>query len=614
MDKLLDKINSPKDLKKLSLDQLNQLAEEIRKKEIEVVSKNGGHLASNLGVVELTIAMHKVFDSPKDQIVFDVGHQCYAHKILTGRLKNFDFLRKKDGISGFPKPSESEHDIFYSGHSGTSVSSGIGLAQAKKMNDDDHYVISVIGDGSFTCGMVYEAMNNGGRTNNKHIIVLNDNKMSISENVGSFAKYLAIVRSSTKYYNLKDQTEQRLNSIPAIGRKISQLAHNIKTDVKNTIYPQSTFFEDLGYRYIGPVDGHNIKLLIMGFEAAKKVNGPVILHVLTTKGKGYDFAEKEPSIFHGISEFDIFSGEPIPSSKSFSSCLGALLVECASKNQKLCAVTAAMSLGTGLEDFKSCFPERFFDVGIAEEHAVTFSSGLAKNGLIPVFAVYSTFFQRCYDQLIHDVSLQKVKVIFAIDRCGFVGDDGETHNGLFDVAFLNTIPFITVYSPCCFRSLKADFNEAVNAHSASVAIRYPRGCQNENVKELIYNQIEYSTFSSPEYKTVIVTYGRLTSQAIEAVKQLNECFLVSLNQIKPIPDEVVELLLDYDRIFFFEEGILSGGVGQTLASRLLEKQFKGSFRLTAVNDDFVAPATYEQLLDEYGLSSEKMVKTVKGLL
>ena len=470
----------------------------------------------------------------------------------------------------------------------------------------------MIGDGSFTNGMVYEAMNNGGRTNNRHIIVLNDNKMSISENVGSFAKYLAIVRSSGKYYNLKYHTEQKLNNIPAIGTKISQFAHNVKTDVKNAIYPQSTFFEDLGYRYIGPVDGHNIRLLLMGFKAAKKVDGPVLLHVITTKGKGYDFAERSPSAFHGISKFDIYSGEPVSSPDSFSVYFGKILSEAALKNEKLCAVTAAMSLGTGLEKFKKQFTNRFYDVGIAEEHAVTFSAGLAKNGMLPVFAVYSTFLQRCYDQLVHDVALQKVKILLAIDRAGFVGDDGETHNGLFDAAFLNTIPGIKVFSPCCFRSLEADLNQAVNIEKYSVAIRYPRGCQAENVKLLKYSRLEYSTFGELNAETAIVTYGRITSEAIEAVKQLDNCCLVSLNQIKPIPDFVVELLLQFKSIYFFEEGTRTGGIGQTLASLLIENDYKGKYTLTAVNDEFVSPATYDQLLEKYNLSAAKMVEIVSA--
>ena len=612
--RLLQNINSPCDIKKMSLSELRELSDEIRSKMIETVSQNGGHLASNLGAVELTIALHRVFESPKDQIVFDVGHQCYTHKLLTGRYSGFDTLRQKGGISGFCRPSESEHDIFYSGHSGTSVSAGLGLAQAKKMQNDSHYVISVIGDGSFTGGMVYEALNNGGRSKTKHIIILNDNKMSISENVGAFAKYLAVMRSRPEYYTFKASTEQKLNTIPGIGSSIAHRLYDLKTDIKNKLYSQSTFFEDLGYRYMGPIDGHDIDGLSNALEAAKKVNGPVLLHVLTVKGKGYDFAEKSPSVFHGISKFDVDTGEPVQSATSFSSMLGEHLCERAHEDDSICAITAAMGLGTGLEKFRRQHPTRFFDVGIAEEHAVTFASGLAKNNMKPVFAVYSTFLQRCFDQIVHDVSLQKLKVIFAVDRAGFVGDDGETHNGLMDVPFLNTIPEITVYSPCCFRALGADINNALYADEYSVAVRYPRGGESENVKRLKYDCIEYAHYGDAGADTVIVTYGRITSHTIDAVDRLKEkgidTYLISLNKIKPLFIEAAEKISAFKNVYFFEEGFRSGGVGEKLALFLLEKGFKGKYRLTAVNDKFVGQATINQLLSDYQLDTDSMVKII----
>lgn len=611
---LLEKITSPGDVKNMTFSQLDELTVEIRNKLVETVSANGGHLASNLGAVELTVALHRVFHSPDDQIVFDVGHQCYTHKLLTGRYKKFDTLRKKGGISGFCRPNESAHDIFYSGHSSTSISAGLGLACAKKLLNDENYVISVIGDGSFTGGMVYEALNNGGRSKTKHIIVLNDNKMSISENVGAFAKYLAVIRSSPKYYSFKASTEQRLNTIPGIGKAVAHKLYNIKTDIKNKIYSQSTFFEDLGYRYMGPVDGHNIELLCNAFEAAKKVNGPVLLHVLTVKGKGYDYAEKSPSVFHGIGNFDIDTGEPKQSGVNFSAKFGELLCEHAQKNTKICAITAAMELGTGLEKFRREYPERFFDVGIAEEHAVTFASGMAKNSMIPVFAVYSTFLQRCYDQLVHDISLQKLKVVLAIDRAGFVGDDGETHNGLFDVAFLNTIPGITVYSPCCYKSLTADLNCALYIDSGAAAVRYPRGCESENTALLRYDCLDYSYFGDLQSENFIVTYGRITSQAIDAVKALREkqtdICLISFNKIKPIAINAIEILEKAKRIYFFEEGIRSGGVGEKLALTLLERGYQGKYRLTAVDDRFVSQATVDELLEEYSLNTDSMIKMI----
>ena len=612
--KLLSGIKAPSDVKKMNTEQLNELCFEIRQKMLETVSKNGGHLSSNLGAVELTVALHKVFDSPKDSIVFDVGHQCYAHKLITGRYASFGTLRKKDGLSGFCRPNESEHDTFYSGHSSTSVSAGLGIATANRLLDNGNYTVTVIGDGSFTGGMVYEALNNGGRSKTKHIIILNDNKMSISENVGSFAKYLAVIRSKPGYYNLKASTERTLNRIPSVGKKITKKLYDLKTDLKNKLYTQSTFFEDLGYRYMGPIDGHNISVLVDALEAAKKVNAPVLLHVNTIKGKGYRFAEEDPSRFHGVGPFDLATGKTQSAADCFSDKLGEYLCKYAPANKKMCAITAAMGLGTGLECFRKSFPNRFFDVGIAEEHAVTFASGLAKKGMLPVFAVYSTFFQRCYDQLVHEISLQKLKVIFAIDRAGFVGEDGETHNGLMDVAFLSTIPDIIVYSPCCYRSLEADINNAVNADEAAVAVRYPRGGQADNVSVLQYDCVEFSTYGDKNAEICIATYGRVTSQAIKAVDELSaqniNVLLISLNRIKPLPENAVDIMFAMKKVFFFEEGIRSGGIGEKTGFRLLERGYKGAFSLTAVNDRFVSQATVGELLHEYGLDAEGIVKKI----
>lgn len=611
---ILPNINSPADVKKLSEVQLEELCYEIRQKMLDVVSKNGGHLASNLGAVELTVALHKVFDSPKDSIVFDVGHQCYAHKMLTGRYDRFDSLRKRGGLSGFCRPNESEHDVFYSGHSSTAVSAGLGVACANKLLGSDSYTVSVIGDGSFTGGMVYEALNNGGRSKTKHIIILNDNKMSISENVGSFAKYLAVIRSKPGYYNLKATTEKTLNKIPNVGKKITKKLYDLKTDLKNRLYSQSTFFEDLGYRYMGPIDGHDIPLLIDALEAAKKVSGPVLLHVNTVKGKGYKFAQAEPSRFHGVGPFELSTGKTQKSGECFSDKLGEYLCRYAPNNRSICAITAAMGLGTGLECFRKQFPNRFFDVGIAEEHAVTFASGLAKKGMLPVFAVYSTFLQRCYDQIVHDISLQKLKVIFAIDRAGFVGEDGETHNGLMDVAFLSTIPDIIIYSPCCYRALEADINNAVNADRFAVAVRYPRGGEKESTQKLKYDCVEFGTYGDKDAAVCIVTYGRITANVIEAIDALFEkgknVFLVSLNRIKPLPEKLIEILLKRKHVFFFEEGIRSGSVGERVGSKLLEREFKGTYKLVAVDDKFVSQATVDELLKEYKLDTDSIIDIV----
>lgn len=612
--RLLSGVKAPSDIKKMSTQQLYELCFEIRQKMLETVSKNGGHLSSNLGAVELTVALHRVFDSPRDSIVFDVGHQCYAHKLITGRYENFDTLRKKGGLSGFCRPNESEHDTFYSGHSSTSVSAGLGIATANRLLGNDAYTVTVIGDGSFTGGMVYEALNNGGRSKTKHIIILNDNKMSISENVGSFAKYLAVIRSKPGYYNLKASTERTLNRIPNVGKKITKRLYDLKTDLKNKLYSQSTFFEDLGYRYMGPIDGHNISVLVDALEAAKKVNAPVLLHVNTIKGKGYKFAEDDPSRFHGVGPFDLSTGKTKSVPDCFSNKLGEYLCAYAPNNKAICAITAAMGLGTGIECFRKSFPDRFFDVGIAEEHAVTFAGGLAKKGMIPVFAVYSTFFQRCYDQVVHDISLQKLKVIFAIDRAGFVGEDGETHNGLMDVAFLSTIPDIIIYSPCCYRSLEADINNAVNSDKYAVAVRYPRGGQNKNVSVLRYDCVEFSTYGDKNASACIVTYGRVTSQAIRAVDELSlrniNVLLISLNRIKPLPEDAIDLMEKTEKVFFFEEGIRSGGIGERTALRLLERGYKGAFSLTAVNDRFVSQASVDELLHDYGLDTDGIVSKI----
>ncbi len=611
---ILGTIRSPADVKALPEDALPALAEEVRAKLLETVSNNGGHLASNLGAVELTIALHRVFDSPRDQIVFDVGHQCYTHKLLTGRFAQFETLRRAGGLSGFCRPNESEHDVFYSGHSSTSVSAGLGLATAKKLEHDEHYVISVIGDGSFTGGMVYEALNNGGRSGTKHIIILNDNKMSISENVGAFAKYLAVIRSTPQYYTFKASTERTLSKIP-FGTKIVHGLYDLKTQIKNKIYAQSNFFEDLGYRYMGPIDGHRIDILCDALQAAKSVNGPVLLHVITEKGKGYAPSESDPSSFHGVAKFDVSTGAGGEGDKSFSDFFGNLLCEMANRDARICAVTAAMGLPTRLGAFETAFPDRFFDVGIAEEHAVTFSAGLAKNGMLPVFAVYSTFLQRCYDQLVHDTALQNAHVVFAVDRAGFVGADGETHQGLMDVSFLSSIPNFKIFSPYDFTLLSLDLSNAINAESCPVAVRYPRGgAQTRKTEKLKRALLSHALYGDENAETVLVTYGRLAAEAVDAADALQAqgkaVLVLALNQIKPLPQAAIELLQNKKRVFFFEEGLRAGGIGEKTAAALLENGFRGTFRLIAVEDRFVPQGTVEEQLRQFGLDSKSMVDTI----
>lgn len=611
--KYLDKIHSPADLKKLNSAEYPELAQEIRDVLIDTVSKNGGHLASNLGAVELTIAIHLTFNSPSDRIVWDVGHQSYTHKLLTGRYDVFDTIRQKDGISGFCHPNESEHDTFYSGHSGTSVSSAFGIAEANKIKKNNNYTVAVIGDGSFTGGLVYEALNNAGRSKTNLIVILNDNEMSISKNVGSVAKYLTKIRSKKRYVRMKAKLERFLDRIPLIGHSMASGLFNFKTAVKNLIY-ESTIFEKMGFRYMGPIDGHDIGMMCEALETAKSLGSPVLLHVNTIKGKGYNYAEKDPSHFHGISDFDIDTGEPHSSGDTFCNEFGKLMCKMAEKDKRITLITAAMSLGTGLTEFSEKYSERFFDVGIAEEHAVTFASGLAKGGMLPVFAVYSTFLQRCYDEIIHDGALQDQKLVLAIDRAGFVGDDGETHNGLYDVAFLQSIPRVTVYSPATYDEMKVDFGNAFYRDSDVVAVRYPRGGEPEIPEDYTPSFGTYDLYGHAFADTVIVTYGRLFFEAAKAVKELLhhniKAKVLKLNRIKPIDPEAIKEVIDAKHIFFYEEGVRSGGIGEKFAAELLQHGYKGSYDITAVEDCFVKQAKVPELIKQYGFDSESMVNKI----
>ena len=608
---VLDRVNSPKDLKKLNDNELEELCSDIRELLINTVSKNGGHLASNLGVVELTVAMHKVFNSPNDQIVFDVGHQCYTHKILTGRKDKFSTLRTENGISGFTRPVESEHDIFSSGHSSTSISSAVGLARAKQIKGEKGKVIAVIGDGALTGGLAYEALNNSGNDNSNLIVVLNDNNMSISKNVGSMAKNLTTIRTSKRYVTFKSNFQRHLSRIPKIGTEINRFFTYINTKIRKVVY-KSTFFEDLGFRYYGPIDGHDIDLLVDVFNAAKAHNHSVLIHVNTIKGKGYYPAEKNPTQFHGIGKFDINTGEPKSSGKNFSAAFGEVMCKFAQKDSRICCVTAAMAEGTGLCNFAKQYPKRFFDVGIAEQHAVTFSSGLAKNGLIPVFAVYSTFLQRSYDQLIHDVAMQNLKVNFAIDRAGFVGEDGESHQGVFDTSFLNSVVGLTVYAPSTFDELEAMFYQGIYKTDGAVAIRYPRGGQFEIPVEYTYNHENYTIIGNENAKKCIVSYGREFSEFAKAYKNLSYTFLIKLNKIKPIDTSIVNALKNCDTIYFFEESIKNGSVGETFASILIENDVKAHFKHIAIDNQFVKQASVCRQLEHYKLDSKSITEEVNN--
>lgn len=606
-EKLLSAIKSPDDIKKMSYTELGELCAEIRNAMISTVSKNGGHLSSNLGVVELSVALHKVFNSPNDKIIWDVGHQVYTHKIITGRYEKFNTLRTEGGISGFSSPEESEHDIFYSGHSSTSVSSAFGIAMSNLLNGKKDYTVAVIGDGALTGGLAYEALNNAGRSKARLIVVLNDNKMSISENVGGVARYLAVIRSKPEYFRLKAKTESVLNKIPLIGRQLSKQIFNIKTRIKNRMY-KSTFFEDMGFRYMGPIDGHNLEQLSEALDSAKLVNGPVLLHINTIKGKGYDFAEKAPSEFHGISQFNIDNGETNIGSENFSSVFGSSLCRTAKDYKRVCAVTAAMALGTGLKEFSQIFKDRFFDVGIAEEHAITFASGLSKGGMKPVVALYSTFLQRAYDQLIHDCSLQNANMVIAVDRAGFVGEDGVTHQGLFDVPMLLSVPNIKVYSPFTFKRLNWDLENTIK-QDGLFAVRYPRG--NDTVLPNGYeiSEMDYDLFNE-NGGALIVTYGRVSAEAMYAVEKLKSenktVSLLILNCIKPIAKDAFNIAMTYRKIVFYEESEKSGSVGETFAETLAEKGYNGKFEHIAVNNEFVHHASVPSLMKKYGLDRESI--------
>lgn len=609
--KYLNNINSPGDLHCLNDSELTELCNEIRTEMIETVSTNGGHLASNLGVVELTVALHSVFDSPKDQIVFDVGHQCYTHKLLTGRRENFDTLRKKDGISGFPKPSESLHDPVITGHSSTSISSMCGLAKAKTLKGEDGYSIAVIGDGALSGGMAYEGLNNAGRSHDKMIVILNDNKMSISRNVGSMARYLAVIRTKSSYIRMKGRVDRVVSRIPIVGKRLRKMLYSSKKFIKSALY-RSTLFEDMGFIYIGPVDGHDLKLLKQTLNVAKEYKQPVFIHVCTIKGKGYTYAEKNPKVFHGISGFNIETGDSKISGESYSDVFGDELCKIARKDERICAVTAAMKSGTGLNRFAIEFMNRFFDVGIAEQHAVTFCGGMAANGMIPVFAVYSSFLQRGFDQIIHDVAIQNLKVIFAIDRAGVVGEDGETHQGLYDCAYLNGIPNITVFAPTYFSELRLFMRIAVDECNGPSAIRYPRGAELVAPMGFSAKKAPYQ-FYGEKSDILLVTYGRSFSYAIESLKLLKEkgvkATVLKLNRVKPIDEKAVSQACGYKKIFFFEEGERTGGIGERFALMLLENRFAGFYKLTAI-EGYVPHATVAETLREHKLDARGMADVV----
>ena len=611
---LLEKIKSPQDVKNLDENQLPQLAEEVRDVIVSTVSQNGGHLASNLGAVELTIALHRVFNSPNDKIIWDVGHQIYTHKLLTGRYEEFKTLRQKDGISGFSRPNESEHDIVFSGHSSVSISTAMGIAAANKVSGKKDCAIAVLGDGALTGGLVYEALNNTrGLKDTNLIIVLNDNGMSISKNVGNLAKKLAVMRSTKEYFKFKSLAERIISKIPFVGKKLANKILKTKTDIKNIMYG-SNLFEDLGVRYMGPIDGHNISHLCEALEGAKNLKHPVLLHINTVKGKGYLPAEENPTQYHGVAPFEVEKGVEKHTNDNFSEVFGEFLYNQAAKDKRICAITAAMSLGTGLQQFSLEYTDRFFDVGIAEEHAVPYALGLSKNGMVPVFVVYSTFLQRCYDQIMHDFALQQGRMIIAVDRAGIVGDDGETHNGIYDAAMFNGVPNVLVYSPAYYAELKKDFVSALYHSTTPVVVRYPRGSEPYCPEDFEITGNSYDIYGDKNAEIALVTYGRIFGEAAKAYNQLKakgvSVKVIKLNEIIPVCTTVYEELENVKSVYFFEEGIKNGGIGETFGSYILEKGLTPSFKLVAFSNCFVKQGTVSEILHEYQLDCEGMCSVI----
>ncbi len=604
--KVLNKISSPDDVKKLNNKDVGILCDEIRSEIIDVVSKNGGHLASSLGAVELTVALHRVFSSPKDAIIFDVGHQSYAHKLLTGRRENFNTIRQEGGLSGFMRPDESEHDPFVTGHSSNSISAAYGIYKAKALSGKSGTAIAVIGDGAMTGGMAYEALNNAGAKRSNFIVVLNDNKMSISRNVGAMSRAFTKMRNRKGYHKMKFAVSTLLLKIPLIGKPIHNFVFKIKEIFKSIVY-KNNIFTSLGFNYLGPVDGHDIEAMERLLTIAKAYNRPTLVHVVTTKGKGYSHAESKPNNYHGVSPFDITTGTGAAKGKTFSDVAGEALCELAGKNQKVCAVTAAMAEGTGLTNFASKYKSRFFDVGIAEEHAVTFTAGLATGGMVPYFVVYSTFLQRGYDQVLHDAAIANVPIKLLVDRAGIVGDDGESHQGIFDVAYLSTIPNVNIYSPFTYNELKNLIFDTAEKKEISI-IRYPRGTENNNFDGEITG--DYTVVGGGGQKA-IVTYGRIFSNAVEAQKSLQNTDVIKLNRVYPIADDLCDLLLNYKEIYFFEEGVLSGGIAEHIGCRLLEKGYSGKYNVYAIENEFVAASSIPSALKKYKLDAMSMIEIVK---
>ena len=608
----MDRINCPADLKQLDEAELDLLCADIRGFLIENISRTGGHLGSNLGTVELTAALHYIFDSPVDKIIWDVGHQSYTHKILTGRKDKFGNLRKLGGISGFPKITESTHDIFGTGHSSTALSAAVGISRANILADKPDYVIAIIGDGSFTGGLVYEALNNAKDCQNL-IVILNDNEMSISRNVGAMADYLANIRTAKKYYELKHGAKNILGAVPLLGKPAVRFLQHIKKIIRRALY-HSTFFEQMGFDFLGPVDGHDIKKLLSVLTEAKTRKKPVFIHAHTQKGKGYEKAEQSDSKYHSVGKFDVDEGVDTPDCDKincFSSNFGDKICKTAKINDKICAITAAMTEATGLEKFKREYPERFFDVGIAESHAAVFAGGLAAGGFLPVVTVYSSFMQRAYDNIVHDIALQNLHVIFCVDRAGLCGEDGATHHGIFDAAFLNHTPNLIVYSPSSYEEFNKTFDYCVNGIKSPAFIRYPKGAEYRCLAALTGgHNLDYIYIKNEGAQFLLISYGQISRIALEVYEKLGgRAEFLKLNKIKPI-DYILPEIAESSaaRVIFIEEGIENGGISQSIAAKLSNKKIK----IFAVNH-FVMHGSNEELEELCGFNSEKIYNEIINL-
>ena len=624
MYEMLKKYRGPQTLPAMNLDDLNQMAKEIRTYLIQSVSKTGGHLAPNLGVVELTIALHNVYDFRSDRLVFDVGHQCYVHKILTGRAGGFNKLRKYGGLSGFPKRSESPYDHFDTGHASTSISAALGMARARDIKGEDHSVVCVIGDGAFSGGMVWEALNDVGFRQTPMTIVLNDNEMSIARNVGSMSLYFSKLRSDVNYEKFKASFQKKVEKLP-MGDSLSHGAKWMKDSFKAMVVEQEgMIFENMGIKYLGPVDGHNIKDMSKILKKAREFDGPVIIHAITQKGRGYNFAVEHPDKFHGIAPFDSLNGKVAASSgKNYSKVFGETLTKLAKNNQDIVAITAAMPQGTGLAGFAEAYPDRFFDVGIAEEHAVTLAAGMATAGLKPYVAIYSTFLQRSLDQLIHDVCIQNLNVTFCLDRGGIVGDDGETHQGLFDLAYLSMIPNMTLMAPKSMAEL-AEMLKWSTSFQFPLAIRYPRGGDEKVIdlaplKEFTPGKWEVLTELKPsEADIVLIGTGKMSARTYGVAKNLEASGLkvtaIHAPFIKPLDLDLLGTMLDSHLVVTVEDGILHGGFGEFVLAQLNKLGYKGSFLPIGYQDTFVEQGDVDILYDEHGLSQAKIEASVRAAM